>query len=108
MSGGELRPAVERRLAELEALLRTHAGGLELVGVSAAGEVSLRFTGMCCGCPFRPLTTVATIRPALLAVPGVTSVSIPGTRISEEAEERLAAALGAAGGGLRGAAGALA
>ena len=91
---GELREAVELRLAELAPLLRTHAGGLDLVDVSADGEVSLRFTGMCAGCPFRPLTAVSTIRPALLSVPGVRSLSIPGTRISEEAEERLLRALG--------------
>ena len=34
------------------------------------------------------------LRPALLAVPGVTSVEVEGSRISAEAEARLAAAFG--------------
>jgi Fe-S cluster biogenesis protein NfuA len=85
-----LRAAVERRLAEIAPALRAHAGGVELTDVSDDGVVALRFTGMCTGCPFRPLTTAATLRPALLSVPGVRALSVPGARISEEAEERLA------------------
>ena len=52
----------------------------------------LRFTGMCTGCHLRPLTTASTIRPALLSLDGVTAVEIEGSRISAEAEARLAAA----------------
>ena len=90
---GALRAAVEARLRAIEPALRAHAGGVELVDVSTDGVVSLRFTGMCTGCPFRPLTAAATVRPALLALDGVRAVSIPGARISEEAEARLARAL---------------
>ena len=53
----------------------------------------LRFTGMCTGCHLRPLTTASTIRPALLELEGVEAVEIEGSRISAEAEARLAAAL---------------
>ena len=81
--------------AALEALrpaLAAHAGGVELVDTER-GVVTLRYTGMCTGCHLRPLTTASTIRPALLALAGVRSVEIEGSRISAEAEARLAAAL---------------
>jgi Fe-S cluster biogenesis protein NfuA len=84
--------AVRARLAELAPVLGAHAGGVDLVAVEA-GVVRLRFTGMCAGCHLRPLTTASTIRPALLALDGVTAVEIEGSRISAEAEARLAEAL---------------
>jgi Fe-S cluster biogenesis protein NfuA len=85
---------LQARVRQVCAVMSSHAGGIELVGVSAGGVVELRFTGMCQGCHFRPLTMHGTIVPALMAVPGVTAVRAPGARISEEAEERLRAALG--------------
>jgi Fe-S cluster biogenesis protein NfuA len=88
--------AVLARLEELRPVLDAHAGGIELVEVDR-GVVRLRFTGMCCGCHLRPLTTASTVRPALLALDGVTSVEIEGSRISAEAETRLAAAFGKRG-----------
>jgi Fe-S cluster biogenesis protein NfuA len=86
------RTGIVERLAELAPVLDAHAGGVELVGVDD-GVVRLRFTGMCTGCHLRPLTTASTIRPALLALDGITGVEIEGSRISAEAEARLAAAL---------------
>jgi Fe-S cluster biogenesis protein NfuA len=83
---------VEERVATLDRLLAAHAGGLQL-GEVRGGEVWVSYTGMCTGCPLRPLTTTATVRPALLALDGVTAVHVAGGRISEEAEARLAAAL---------------
>lgn len=88
------RAALEERIRQVCAVMRSHAGAIELVGVDADGVVELRFTGMCQGCPFRPLTMHATIAPALLTVPGVTEVYAAGARISEFAQERLRAALG--------------
>jgi hypothetical protein len=38
------------------------------------------------------VTTASTIRPALLELEGVTAVEVEGSRISAEAEARLAAA----------------
>lgn len=73
-------------------MLGAHAGGIELLGVEGT-TVRLRFTGMCTGCHLRPVTTASTIRPALLELPGVEAVEIEGSRISAEAEARLAAAL---------------
>jgi Fe-S cluster biogenesis protein NfuA len=84
--------AVRERLGELQPILGAHAGGVELIDVRGS-TVRLRFTGMCTGCQLRPLTTASTIRPALLDLTGVDSVEIEGSRISAEAEARLAAAL---------------
>jgi Fe-S cluster biogenesis protein NfuA len=88
--------AVRSRLEELGPVLGAHAGGIELVDFDR-GVVRLRFTGMCTGCPLRPLTTASTIRPALLDLEDVSSVEIEGSRISAEAEARLAAALAGRG-----------
>ena len=51
--------------------------------------LSVRFTGMCCGCPYKALTWRGTVYPMLSQIEGVTIVDAPGIRISEEAEERL-------------------
>jgi Fe-S cluster biogenesis protein NfuA len=88
--------AVLARLDELRPMLDAHAGGVELVGVEG-GVVRVRYTGMCTGCPLRPLTTVSTLRPALLELDGVESVEVEGSRISAEAEARLAAAFSKGG-----------
>jgi Fe-S cluster biogenesis protein NfuA len=84
--------AVLSRLDELRPALAAHAGGIELVDCRD-GVVHLRYTGLCAGCHLRPLTTASTVRPALLAVEGVAAVEIEGSRISAEAEARLATAL---------------
>lgn len=88
---------VEAALAAIAPALAAHAGGVELAGLDG-GAVRLRFTGMCTGCPLRPLTTHSTIRPALARVPGVTSVEVEGSRVSAEAEARLARAFAPATG----------
>lgn len=83
------------RISELNALMSSHAGAIELKRVDeTSGAVEIRFLALCTGCPYRPLTMTATIRPALLSVPGVTAVEAEGARISAEAEERLAALFG--------------
>jgi Fe-S cluster biogenesis protein NfuA len=87
--------AVLERLEELQPVLDAHAGGIELVEMRGS-TVRVRFTGMCTGCHLRPLTTASTIRPALLELTGVDTVEIEGSRISAEAEARLAAAFAAA------------
>ena len=83
--------AVLERLERLRPVLDAHAGGIELVEVHGS-TVRLRFTGMCTGCHLRPLTTASTLRPALLELDGVEVVEIEGSRVSAEAEARLAAA----------------
>ncbi|HUB75854.1 MAG TPA: NifU family protein [Solirubrobacteraceae bacterium] len=81
--------ALEARLRQLRAVMRSHGGTIELVGCDAAGVVTLRFAGACCGCPYRPLTLAATIRPALEALPGVSEVRAGGARLSDEALSRI-------------------
>ncbi len=85
-----------RLLMEVEAdklLWGSEAGGLELDAVAPDGTVRVRFTGLCTGCPYRPLTMAGTVRPALLQARGGTAVEATGSRISAEAEARLAALL---------------
>jgi Fe-S cluster biogenesis protein NfuA len=84
-------PALARRLEELGAVLGAHAGGIELVELNG-GVARVRYTGMCTGCPLRPVTTASTVRPALLALDGVDELEVEGSRISAEAEARIAAA----------------
>ena len=86
-----MRHLILQRLEALRPVLDAHAGGIELVAIDR-GVVRLRFTGMCTGCHLRPVTTASTIRPALLELDGVIAVEIEGSRISAEAEARLAAA----------------
>lgn len=86
--------ALRRRLGEVQRRLGAHAGGIELDALGRDGSLRVRFTGMCAGCPFRPLTMHGTVRPALLALPGVTAVEADGARVSEEALERMRRYLG--------------
>lgn len=69
--------------------MQSHGGGIELTSVTDNGHVSVRFTGMCCGCPYKALTWRGTVRPMLEKVRDVTGLEAPGVRISEEAEQRL-------------------
>jgi Fe-S cluster biogenesis protein NfuA len=82
---------VTRRVEEVSSVLGAHAGGIELEDLDAEGRVRVRFTGMCTGCLFRPVTLATTIRPALLEIEGVTSIEAAGVRVSEHAARRLAA-----------------
>jgi len=83
------RQALDASLEMVAMRVASHAGGIEVVGLSDDGALELRFTGMCAGCPYRPLTMAVTIRPALLAVKGITQVVADGARVSEEAAARL-------------------
>jgi Fe-S cluster biogenesis protein NfuA len=86
--------AVEDRIALINEMLAAHAGGIELLGLTG-GVARIAYTGMCTGCPIKPLTTAATVAPALRALPEVHTVEVAGGRISEQAEARVAAALAA-------------
>jgi Fe-S cluster biogenesis protein NfuA len=88
------RAALEERISDVNALMSAHAGAVELLDVGADGTVTVMFTGKCRGCEVKPLTMAATVRPALLAVEGVTEVLAAGTRVSEEAARRMAEAFG--------------
>ena len=87
------RQTLEARIVDINALMRAHAGAVELVNVSDDGAVTVRFVGKCTGCELRPVTMISTVRPGLLAVEGVSRVIVQGVRISEEAEARMAESL---------------
>jgi Fe-S cluster biogenesis protein NfuA len=88
---------VGRRVGSLSKVLHAHAGGLELTACDHDGTVGVRFTGMCTGCPLRPVTLAGLVRPALLELEGVERVHSEGGRMSRHAEERLAAAISEGG-----------
>lgn len=88
--------ALDAALATVNRRMRSHGGGVELVDVSPEGAVRLRFVGLCCGCPWKPLTWFGTVEHTIADVDGVTSVEADGTRISAEAERRVRAAAGSA------------
>jgi Fe-S cluster biogenesis protein NfuA len=57
--------------------LRNDGGDVELEGVSASGEVTLRLVGCVARCPMAAIALVAGLESALRdAVPGVTAVRI--------------------------------
>lgn len=88
----------DARIAEhvemLSDFLGQHAGGLTLDGITEDGHVTVRYTGMCTGCLYRPVTMGATIRPFLLEVEGVTGVEAIGSRMNDRANDMLAEDLG--------------
>ena len=84
------REGVADLVSSLSSVLHSHAGGLELVDLDDDGDVTVRFTGMCTGCPLRPVTFTGVIKPALLQLEGVESVHAEGGRLSRHAEARLA------------------
>jgi Fe-S cluster biogenesis protein NfuA len=85
---------IAHHVALLSDFLAQHAGGLTLEGVDDDGHVTVRYTGMCTGCLYRPVTMGATIRPYLLEVEGVTSVEAVGSRMNDQANARLQEDLG--------------
>ncbi len=52
----DLRQKVEDALNEIRPSLQADGGGVELVGVSDEGKVTLRLTGACGGCPMSQMT----------------------------------------------------
>lgn len=87
------RQMLARRIDSINRLIRSHAGGIELDGVDDTGEVRVRYTGMCTGCDFRPVTTAGTVEPALRDVPGVSRVEVIGSRASADALQRIEVAV---------------
>ena len=85
---------VDDRIAMINHLLAQHAGGIELSEIDSQGRVTVKFVGMCIGCLYRPITMSATIRPALMEIDGVTDVVAIGSRIDEDARQRLEADIG--------------
>jgi hypothetical protein len=80
----------------LSRTLRGHGGGLELVEDGPVPTV--RYTGMCAGCPGRPACHEGLVAPVLLGLPGVRGVDAPGTRVDPVARARLQRFTGGEGG----------
>ena len=75
---------------QVRPLLAVHGGGVELVEVTATGEVRLEYQGACRGCSLKSVTYVLGIRQKLMPIPGVTEVTVEGVRLSRAALERAA------------------
>ncbi len=52
-------------IEEVEPMLATHGGGVELVDVSDDGVVKVRLTGGCAGCPMSQMTLVGVVEQAI-------------------------------------------
>jgi Fe-S cluster biogenesis protein NfuA len=83
--------AIDAALERVNRLLASHGGGVEVIDVSDRGDMTVRFVGMCSGCPCKPLTMAATVRPMLGQLSGITNIEAEGARISVEAARRLVA-----------------
>jgi len=75
-------------------LLEAHAGDVEVVEVSDAGDVKLAFRGACTACPARAVTFQAAVAPVVMGVSGVRTVRIAGLNVSSHALRRIAALAG--------------
>lgn len=72
---GPLYPQVKDAMREVQAYARSHGGNIDLVGVSDAGDVKIRFRGTCVGCPMSSITLKLGIEERLrILVPGVKDV----------------------------------
>ena len=79
---------------QIRPLLAMHGGGIELIEITPTGEVRLAFEGTCCGCALKSVTYGRGVRQKLLAIPGVTEVTMEGIRLSRFALERAATLYG--------------
>ena len=77
--------------------LRAHAGDVEVVSVSGAGEVTLAFTGNCIKCPAQAMTFGASILPVVERLPGVSAVSMRHLSVSDAALRRIRTMFGDGG-----------
>jgi Fe-S cluster biogenesis protein NfuA len=92
-AAAETTHRIARALDAVTPRLRGHAGDVELVSVED-GEVQLKFTGACAGCPALPFTFVAAIEPALMDTPGVRSIASRQLHASSSVLARIRQSLG--------------
>ena len=72
---GRLYPQVRAAMVDVQAYARSHGGEIHLLGVSEDGNVSIKLTGACSGCPMSGLTLKHGIEEQLkMLVPGVRKV----------------------------------
>jgi Fe-S cluster biogenesis protein NfuA len=69
------RQAVENALAQIRPTLQADGGNVELVDVKDNGQVQVRLTGACKGCPMSQMTLKNGVERFLIkTVPGVKNV----------------------------------
>lgn len=83
------RAALDSRVHAVSHLLTSHGGKIEIVEVSDAGVVRVKFGGLCTACTLRPFTLEQIVRPLLGDIEGVTAVEAVGVRFSEMAQRRI-------------------
>ncbi len=72
---GPLYPLVKAAMVDVQAYARSHGGQIHLIGVSDEGDVKIRLTGTCNGCPMSDLTLRRGVEDQLkIVVPGVRKV----------------------------------
>jgi Fe-S cluster biogenesis protein NfuA len=72
---GPLYVAVRDAMADVQAYARTHGGEIHLVAVTEEGDVKVRLTGTCRGCPLSAVTIKLGVEQTLRQlVPGVRRV----------------------------------
>jgi Fe-S cluster biogenesis protein NfuA len=73
---GPLYPQVRAAMLDVQAYARSHGGEIHLVGVSNEGDVTIKLTGACNGCPMSGLTLKHGIEEQLKTlVPGVRKIN---------------------------------
>lgn len=93
MTPTELILAVQHVLdSDLRPLLHFHGGDVHIMEISPEGVVRLDYTGACHGCHLQMITHLVTMRARLVQIPGVSDVVADGIRLSQAAQERVAAA----------------
>ncbi|MFN8138560.1 MAG: NifU family protein [Fimbriimonadales bacterium] len=74
---GPLFEPVRQALQDVQAYANSHGGQIRLLGVSEAGEVVVRLSGTCSGCPLSDVTLKVGVEARLMKlVPGVTKVVV--------------------------------
>lgn len=72
---GPLYAQVRAAIEDVQAYARSHGGQIHLMGVSAEGDVRIKLTGTCRGCPMSALTLKFGVEEQLrVLVPGVRRV----------------------------------
>ena len=71
----ELYTLVRTAMEGVQAYARSHGGKIDLLGVTDEGDVRIRLTGACSGCPMSDLTLKHGIEEQLrAAIPGIRQV----------------------------------
>lgn len=75
LEAGPLFAKVKSAMEDVQAYARSHGGEIRLMGVSEDGDVTIKMSGACRGCPMSALTLKHGIEEQLrLLVPGVRKI----------------------------------